>query len=282
MVMAAALTLAGGSAWAQEIETRGEYCNDSYFASDGAGISGCFNFALRYRTDTIGIGLVGATPELRSNLNGTDPLEEIGRITGWYSREFETDALRYAVTGRIGLEGGVADDLALGLKEALHELFGFGNRNLQSTHDTTFIGGVSGWVRDDWVLSSSDSLNFVLSPYGHAALGNDTIEGGAGLMLAIQPTDVTEGLALVLPKTGAYAPTFGGDGFGLFAGVRGVARETLYDDLANPFLAELGVMGQITLWDFAVIGVSGSCTTYPYDGVDRPDCKASIQMGGLF
>lgn len=284
---AAALALAvviasATGAVAQELETRGEYCNDSYFASDGSGISGCFNFAARYGVDTVGIGLVGATPELRSNLKGTDPLKEIGRLTGWYSREFESDALHYAVTGRIGIEGGAADELALGLKEALHNLFGFGNKNLKSQKATTFIGGVSGWVRDDWIVSNSSYMNVVLSPYGHAALGNDTIEGGAGLMLAFQSTDENQALALVMPKNGAYAPTFGGDGFGVFAGMRGVALETLYGDLANAFIAEVGITGQVTYWDFAVIGVSTSCTTFAYDGVDRPDCKAVVNVGGLF
>lgn len=278
----AVLLWSGAGAYAQEIETRGEYCNDQYFGSDGGGISGCLNYALRYGVDTYGVGVVGATPEQKSNAKGKDPLKALGRVTGWYSREFETDAMHYAVTGRIGLEGGVADDIALGIKEALHDLFGQGNKKLKSTHDTAFIGGVSGWIRDDWVVSNSDRFNVMLSPYGHAALGNDTIEGGVGLMLALQPSDESQALALVMPKNGAYAPTFGGDGVGLFAGVRGVALETLYGDLAHNFIAEAGIMGQMTYWDFAVVGVSGSCTTDPYDGVDRPDCKATLNLGALF
>jgi hypothetical protein len=85
-----------------------------------------------------------------------------------------------------------------------------------------------------------------------------------------------------MPKNGAYAPTFGGDGIGIFAGVRGVALETLYDDHTNPVIAEAGVMGQMTFWDFAVVGISASCTTEPYDGADKADCKATLQMGALF
>jgi hypothetical protein len=266
---------------AEGIETRGGYCNDSYFSSDGGGISACLEYAVHWDANTIGIGLFGATPELRSNLKGNDPLEEIARINAWYGREFESDRFHYAITGRAGIEGGAADDLAISLKEALHDLFGEGNAKLGSTHPTTFIGGVSGWGRGDFGLSEG-TWNASVTPYVHAALGNDVIEGGGGVMLSLQPSEETEGLALVLPKNGAYAPTFGGNGIGVFVAVRGVARETLYDDLANPLIAEAGIMAQVTVWDFAVAGISASCTTKPYDGSDREDCKATLQLGGLF
>jgi hypothetical protein len=277
----AAVSVISSGAAAQDIETRSGYCNDSYFDSDGAGISGCMEYAVKYGTDTFGIGLFGATPELKQN-TPSDPLDELARINAWYGREFESDVFHYSVNARAGIEGGAADDVAISIKEALHDVFGAGNKKLKSTRDTTFIGGVSGWGRHDSVLSESDSVSAIFTSYLHAALGNDTIEGGGGLMLALQPASETKGLALVMPKNGAYAPTFGGDGIGIFAGVRGVALETLYDDLANPVIAEAGIMGQMTFWGFAVVGVSASCTTESYDGADKADCKAMFQTGGSF
>ena len=275
--------LAGFSSGAlsQEIETRGAYCNDNYFNSDGAGISACMEFALKYNEDTVGVGLVGATPEQRGNVK-SDPLDSLGRITAWYGREFEAAAFRYGLTARAGIEGGAADDVALALRDGLHGLFGAGAKNIDSTRPTTFIGGASGWARTEYSVSDSGAWSSALTPYGHAAIGNDTIEGGGGILLSLQPSDEAQGLALLLPKNGAYAPTFGGDGIGIFGGVRAVAIETLYEDHANNFLAEAGITGQATLWDFAVVGLSASCTTEAYDGADKPDCKATFQMGGLF
>jgi hypothetical protein len=282
LAFAAALFGMAQAGMAQNIETRGGHCNDAIFGSDGGGISACLEYALRYDDAVFGVGLFGVTPELRSNLKGFDPLESLARLDFWYGRQLEHGEFDYALTAHAGIEGGVADDLAKALKEPLHDLFGQGNRKIVSTHDTTFIGGISGWVRRDYSLTSSESWAFNVSPYGHAALGNDVIEGGGGFMLAIQPAAETEGLALVMPKNGAYAPVFGGDGIGMFAGVRGVARDTFYDDRLNHFIAEAGVVAQATLWDFAVIGASASCTTKAYDGTDRPDCKAGLQMGGRF
>ncbi len=280
-LIVAGLALGAVPAIAQEIETRGAYCNDGYFGSDGGGISGCMEFALRYGQSHGGIGLFGVTPEQRGNGN-TDPLEEIARLNAWYGQEFEADGLRYGLDGHLGLQGGVADDLALELQDLIHDLVGVGSKGLTSTHDTELTAGVSGWVRHDFGLSEPASWSTIFTPYGHAAIGNDTIEAGAGVMLALQPASETQGLALVMPKNGAYAPTFGGDGIGLFAGVRGVALETLYDDMTEPFIAEAGIMGQATLWDFLVLGASASCTNKPYDSAEKPDCKASLQMGGLF
>ena len=188
----------------------------------------------------------------------------------------------YAVSGRIGIEGGTADDIARSLKETIHDLFGAGNAKLVSENDTKFLGGVSGWVRTEYDLGGPGPWAMSLDPYAHAALGLDSVEVGAGLMLVFQPPAETRGLAPLMPKTGAYAPAFGGDGFGIFAGVRGVAYEGLYEDLAEPFLAEAGITAQVTLWDFAVIGAAASCTTPPYETTKDPDCKVNFQMGGLF
>jgi hypothetical protein len=278
---AAVILLFGAAgALAQVLETRGGYCNDAYFDSDGAGISGCFEFGLRYGEDIVGIGLYGASAEQKGHVK-TDPLESLARVNAWYAREFEMGDFDYALSGHAGVQGGPADDLAISLRDALHDVFGEGSKSLTSTEDATFIAGISGWGRRDMMLNDSGAWATTLSPYVHAALGNDTIEAGGGLLLALQPSNV-ESLALLLPKTGAYAPTFGGDGIGVFADVRAVALESLYDDHANPFIAEAGVTAQATLWDFAVIGLSASCSTEPYDGAGKADCKATFQAGGLF
>jgi hypothetical protein len=227
-----------------------------------------------------GFGLYGVSPEQKHNQED-DPLEELARITAWYGESFERDGIDYFLAGRIGVQGGIADDLAISLKESLHDLFGFGSSGLESSHETIIVGGVAGTMRRDFALASAGTWETVLSPYAHAALGNDTLEAGGGLMLALQPAG-NEGLALVLPKNGAYAPTFGGDGIGLFGAVRGIARESFYEDLGYPFLAEAGAMAQTTLWNFVVLGASASCTSIPYDGAVELDCKATLQMGGLF
>lgn len=266
---------------AQEIETRGAYCNDNYFDSDGGGISACMEFALNRDADTIGIGLYGVSPEQKGDLQ-SDPLNEMARITGWYAREFERDNFTLSWAGRAGIEGGAADDLAIAVKEGMHGVFGYGNKSLESTKDTTLIVGTSGWTRYDLALSQSETLKTMVTPYVHGSLGNDVVEGGGGIMLALQPASATEGLGLLLPKNGAYAPTFGGDGIGIFGGIKAVLLDTFYEDAANDYVAEAGILGQTTLWDFAVIGLSASCTTKPYDGASNADCKATFQAGGLF
>ena len=52
-VFAAMLLLFAGISQAagQSIETRGDHCNDTYFNSDGSGITGCINLALRLNGD---------------------------------------------------------------------------------------------------------------------------------------------------------------------------------------------------------------------------------------
>ncbi len=276
----AATMVLGSAAFAQSLETRGGYCNDNYFGSDGAGISACLELAARYGADTVGVGLVGATPEQKGNAK-SDPLDSLAKLGGWYARDLQYGSWDYQLSGRAGIYGGAADDLAEDIRDALHDLFGYGYKDLQSTTDTTFYGGVAGWARTEYALGDGGAWAGTLSPYVHAALGNDTIEAGGGLLLALQPSG-EESLALLLPKNGAYAPTFGGDGVGLFVGLRGVAHEILYDDHTSPFIAEAGVIAQATFWDFAVVGASASCTTEPYDGADKADCKATLQMGGLF
>lgn len=69
LAIGAMLVVFAGSAGAQDIETRGAYCNDNYFNSDGAGITGCINLAVHFGANTAGIGIVGATPEQRHVTN---------------------------------------------------------------------------------------------------------------------------------------------------------------------------------------------------------------------
>jgi hypothetical protein len=280
----AALLLAGcaTAAAAQDIETRGGHCNDTYFNSDGGGITGCIEYALRMNDDVIGIGIFGAEPEQLGRGKGNDPLESLSRINAWYGRAFDTPDYDAFLSAHAGIEGGIADDIGRKLQDLIHKLVGENNHNIPSTHDTTLLAGVSGFVRRDMALSASEDWRTALVPYGHGALGNDTIEAGGGLMLALQPASEARPLALLLPKTGAYAPTFGGDGIGIFAGARAVARESLYGDDSNALIAEAGVTAQATLFDFAVIGLSASCTNKPYEGAPKADCKAMFQMGGQF
>lgn len=277
--VAAGLIAVSGLAAAQEIETRGDHCNATYFHSDGGGISGCINFALRTNDDIVGIGLTGVDPEQFGNAK--DPLKALARISFWYGRMLETPEFDSFLAFRGGIEGGAADDAGLDIQNLIHQMMGENKSNSKSTKDTTWFTGLSGYARHDYQLTDGDWMT-ALTPYGHGALGTDTIEAGAGLLLSLQPSDAGKPLALSLPKEGQYAPTFGGDGIGLFAGVRGIARQTLYGGRANAFIAEAGATAQVTLWDFAVIGISGSCTTRPYEGAPEADCKAMFQMGGLF
>ena len=284
---AVSLLLAGISqatlqAEGQSLETRGDHCNDTYFNSDGGGITGCINFALRLDDDVLGIGISGVEPEQFGSAKKTDPLQSLSRIDAWYGRNFDTPMFDSFVAARAGIEGGIADDIGRALQESVHQLVGENNHRIPSTHDTTFLAGVSGWGRKNYRLSESQNWKSAVAPYGHGALGNDTIEAGAGLMLSLQPASEPEPLALLLPKTGSYAPAFGGDGIGVFAGVRAVALETLYGDDNTALIAEAGVMAQATFFDFAVVGVSASCTNKPYDGAPTADCKSTFQLGGLF
>ncbi len=279
-----ALVLGSGisNSKADELETRGGHCNDTYFGSDGGGITGCLEYGLRLNDDVIGIGIFGAQQEQLGGGAKDDPLGSLSRINVWYGREIDATDFDSFVSVRAGIEGGIADDLGRELQNLFHQLVGENNHKVPSTHDDTLLAGVSGWARKDFVWSEGQDWMAAVAPYGHGALGNDTIEAGGGLMLSLQQSGETEPLALLLPRNGAYAPTFGGDGIGMFAGVRAVARETLYDGHSNAFLAEAGITAQATFFDFAVVGVSGSCTNKPYDGAPAADCKATFQMGGQF
>ncbi len=280
LTFAGALLASPSVSLPHDIETLGSHCNDAPFDSDGGGISACIELAIRYDDAIAGIGIFGVTPEQKSN--DDDPLEEKARIVAWLGREMSGTGYEYAFAGRAGIEGGAADDVAIAFKEQVHEALGFGNRTLVSRNDTAPIAGVSGWMRTDYEIAGAGTWGLDLAPYGHGAVGLDTVEAGTGLMLALQPRSESKGLALLLSKTGAYAPVYGGDGIGIFAGVRAVAYEGFYEKLANPFIVEAGITAQATLFDFVRVGASASCTNPPYEGANRPDCKMNFQLGGLF
>jgi hypothetical protein len=282
VVAAMFVAASANTALSQDIETRGGHCNDTYFGSDGGGLTGCLEYALRLDADVIGIGFFGVEPEQFGNSGANDPLESLARIKGWYGREFDTPEINYFVSAHAGIEGGIADDIGRELQKLFHSLIGENNHYVPSSHEGRLLAGVSGWVRKDIALSENNSWRMAAAPFGHGALGNGTIEAGGGLMLSLQPSDSDKPLALLLPKTGAYAPVYGGDGIGIFAGARAVALESLYDGKEKAFMAEAGVTAQTTVFDFAVIGLSASCTSKPYEGAPEADCKATFQMGGKF
>jgi hypothetical protein len=268
---------------ARDIETLGSHCNDAPFGSDGGGISGCIDLAARYDEWSAGIALSGVTPEQKT-IGGfrTDPLEEKARINAWIARESDWNGHDYGLALRAGVEGGAADNAALTLKEEIHKLAGYGNRELYSHNNSEFIAGASAWIRDGLDMGGFRGWDAKALPYVHGTLGLDALEAGTGLMLALQPNTEIKTMALVLPKNAAYAATFGGDGIAIFGGVRAVTYEGLYEVLAHSLVAEAGVRAQATLFGFVRIAVSSSCTTRAYEGARDPDCKMSFQLGGLF
>ena len=74
MVLAAAGAMAAS---AEDIETRGGHCNDTYFGSDGSGVTGCIEYALRWDDDVIGIGIFGVQPEQLGENRAADPLDDL-------------------------------------------------------------------------------------------------------------------------------------------------------------------------------------------------------------
>jgi hypothetical protein len=267
----------------KDIETLGAHCNDAPFGSDGGGISGCIDLAARYRDWSAGLSLTGVTPEQK--IRGTfrnDPLEEKARFAAWVAKDWDWNSTEFGLSLRAGAEGGEADDVALAIKDQIHNWAGIGNRELYSHNSTEFIVGTSGWLRSEYELGGFKGWNVKALPYGHGTLGLDSVEAGGGLMLALQPAAELRNMALVLPKTAAYAVPFGGDGIAIFGGLRAVAHEGLYGKLANPIVAEAGITAQTTLFSHVRVGISASCTTQPYEGAHDPDCKMTFQLGGLF
>ncbi len=263
-----------------DIETMGVFDNDTFFDSDGSGVSGSLELAAKIDEWRTGVGLYVATPELlKEKRPNDDPLAEISRLNLWIGKRFfwlpEVETL---LSGRIGLEGGKIDDLGFAMQDLAHEMIDKGSRDLESTTGTTGLIGVSGWVRTRWWDWASGNARFSLVPYGHASLGNDTVEGGCGLMLSVQPDYETDLPWIMLPKNGSYAPMFGGDGVGIYAGGRGIAHESLYGDLHESWIGEVGIFGQKTIYGSLKLGAGASCTTKPYEGAIGNDCKVDLRI----
>ncbi len=263
-----------------DVETLGIFGNDYSFDSDGGGVTESLELAARIDDWRTGIGLYVATPELlKKKCPNDDPLQELSRLSLWVGKRFAwLSSVDGLIGGRVGFEGGWADDLGFELQDFTRDITGKESRNLQSTMDGTGLIGLSAWARTQWWHRTSGNAQFSLIPYGHASLGNDTIEGGCGLMFSVQPDYETDLPWLMLPKNGSYAPMFGGDGVSLFAGARGIARESLYGDLHEPWIAEFGITGQKTIYGALKLGAGASCTTKPYTGAIAKDCKVDIRL----
>jgi len=63
-----------------------------------------------------------------------------------------------------------------------------------------------------------------------------------------------------------------------YAGAIGVAHESLYDGLQQPFIGEFGILGQLTIYGALKIGAGASCTTMPYAGAIGSDCKLDLRV----
>lgn len=262
------------------------HCNDVLFKSDGGGVSACIEAGLRYNEWQFGYGLYGVTPERKGGGVAGDNLRDLARFTVGLGQQKHTTwngiAGDYAIQGRLGLEGGVIDDISADLQKAVHKLFGAGFATPTSTKKTTFLAGVSGWARADGLQFSDNRVALKFQPYVHASAGLDTVEAGGGFLFALQPTSATENMALLMPKNGSYLTTFGGDGFGIFGAARVVARETLYSGLRKPVVVEFGTVAQYTAFDKIKLGWSASCTTKPYKGAPKADCKTEARIGYVF
>lgn len=266
--------------YAAEVEIMGIFGNDSLFDSDGSGVTGSFELVSKIDQWRVGGGIYVVTPELmKEKRPNDDPLAELSRLTCWIGKTSTwRDQTEIHFSGRVGIEGGVADDIGFHLQDVAHDLINKGSRDLTSTNETKGIAGISGWLRTTLVFGRLGASVFNLTPYAHASLGSDTVEGGGGVIVAIQPKREAAPLPLWLPKNGSYAPDFGGDGIGLFAGCRGVAHESFYDGLQNPFVGEVGLIGQATLFNSLSLGVGGSCTTEPYEGSIGSECKTDLRL----
>ena len=183
---------------------------------------------------------------------------------------------------RFGAHGGFVDDFTHDVRKALHDVFGSNTRAQRGNHALKGIIGASGHLWDTYDLGRAAGTKAVLTPYVHASLGTDNVEGGGGVMLGFQPTYAGRPLPLMEPQSGAYAPFFGDDGLGFFLAVRGVAHDSLYASRAKHVLGEAGFVAQFTVADVMRATVLASCTTKPYDGALDPDCKATVRIGILW
>ena len=283
----AVLLFQTGSADAEDvglIESYGAHCNDVYFGSDGGGLGGCLDFAALLSNDWyLALGAFQAGPESRSAAEfARDPLDDRGRLVLRVGKTFYGDRYNFTTTLRVGGEGGFVDDIAHDVRETLHEIVSTYTRTQRGQHDLRGIIGVSGHMWDDYELTSSTNLKTVFTPYAHASVGTDNMEGGGGMFLGFQSASAARPLPLMEPQSGAYAPFFGDDGLGFFVAGRGVAKDTLYGSLAEEAIGEAGIVGQYTVANTVRGTVLGSCTTKAYTGAQDPDCKATVRIGILY
>ncbi|MEM7424979.1 MAG: hypothetical protein AAF441_02720 [Pseudomonadota bacterium] len=265
-------------------ESFGAFCNDVYFGSDGGGIGGCIDMAARLSNDWhFALGVFQAGPESKSSSRyAQDPLTDRGRLALRAGKRLSTPWFEAIAAVRLGGEGGFIDDLTYDVRKELHGAFGMGTRPQRGDHGLDGIIGVSGHIWKDIALDEHGGVKSVLSPYAHGSAGTDNTEAGAGFMLGFQPGYAYAPIAKAEPQTGTYVPFFGGDGFGIFAAVRGVGHDTLYGGRARHFLAEAGISAQVTVSDMVRSTVLASCTTRPYDGAHASDCKATLRIGILY
>jgi len=272
--------LSASIATATMAESMVAYGNDTYFSSDGSGITGSLELAAKIDQRYFGLGFLVATPEvLEKKRPNNDPLPSMSRMNILLGKGIKLSvASEVNFTGRVGLEGGAVDDVGFAAQNLFHSIIGQGSRNLISTKDIRGLVGVSSWVRVLWASLGIGSRSVKIVPYGHTSLGNDTVEIGGGLMVAIQPLGESALPLLLLPKNGSYTPVFGGEGLGVFVGARRVAYESLFDDLHKPVVAEIGIVWQKDIYRSIKISGGVSCSSTPYDGAVGTDCKADMRL----
>ena len=283
-----ATILFGSHAYAQDVklvESFGAHCNDIYFGSDGSGLGGCIDFAARLSNDWyLALGAFQSGPEASSGdaAFNQDPINDRGRIVLRFGKEIKTDQFEATTTLRFGGEGGFVDDLVNDIRRDLHDIFSLGTRPQRGDVGFRGIAGVSGHAWQNFELGRAFGGKALFSPYIHGSLGTENIEAGGGLLIGFQPVSAEKPLPFVEPQNGAYAPFFGDDGLGFFVAGRAVAVDTIYGDLAEEFLGEAGIVGQITLTENLRTTASASCTNDAYDGALNADCKATIRIGILY
>ncbi|MBL3529141.1 MAG: DUF2279 domain-containing protein [gamma proteobacterium endosymbiont of Lamellibrachia anaximandri] len=265
---------------AYAVEYVATYCNDNLFNSDGGGLSYCFETAAHFDYFSVGAGLYAVTDEKKKGRRDpSDRLDPLSRLSFLANVVNETENSTYVITPRIGFEGGFVDDLSIRLQSAMHSALGIGQRDVVSTHGTRFLLGLSGFSRTQiYEKTIQQDRDFTIEPYFHGSIGNDTAEFGGGMFLSLQPEGEQHRVALSLPKNGSYLSERGGEGVALYIGGRTVAHESLYGDLENHLLAEIGGVAQISVYNTLNVGAGASCTTQPYQSALRSDCIVEVGL----
>ena len=278
-------------------ETVNVHSNDAPFDSDGGGPTGSFEGVTRRDRLFLGAGLFGVSPEIKNVLNfrANDPLQEKARLSVWAGRVdwFEVPAMENAsfvrdsmldtsALVRVGAEGGAIDELAEDVLNAVHDSLDIPNRELVSSNGTSLEAGVAGHVRLGMQLNEGRVTRLSVAPFAYGSLGTDVVETAAGVQIAVQPADAKVLPFLMMSRTGAYAPMFGGDGVSAFANMRVVAHDGLYGGLEKPFVIEGGVTAQATLFETLRLGVGAKCSSGIYDGAPKGSCIAAFRSGLAF